>query len=433
MSNPLPYAPDAEQAVLASILLEPSAIYELDLEKKDFFSELNASIFGLMKECASSGESPDVPTLVGKAKDSGRAAMYLASLVASVPTPSLVGQYAKVVRRRRIQRDLLNAATLIADMAQNDEGVGTSELVPNAIGRLMRIDAPEKGAVRHVSEVIAEYMPKFEQMIDEQRDVWGIPTGLDIDKYIGGLIAGDLTIIAGPAGTGKTSLAMQTAFHVAFAGHGVLVFSLEMAESQYMGRMLSTIGNVNSEEIKRGKVKRTGDEYRRIKDESLRLSDAPLWIVDKGQTTDSIRAHLARMIQRGTKIEFVVIDYLDRLGDRGERDERVNGITRAVKGMSRDYDVCTWLLHAVNRKDELSLQSLKYGGDYDADEVILCGENELVIAKNRNGDTCKVPMVFRGGVTRWENPTLPGTPEPPRRIVSPPPVFVRDEWGNVVA
>ena len=102
----------------------------------------------------------------------------------------------------------------------------------------------------------------------------------------------------------------------------------------------------------------------------IALAMSPLFVVDTSQSTDSIRAHLARMAQRGEPVEFVVIDYLDMLQDEGgaaNEEKRVGRIARAAKRIARDYDCCVWLLHAMNRRDEISLRSLKYGGDYDAD------------------------------------------------------------------
>lgn len=413
MATPIPYNSDAEQAVLASVLLEPDALYGIDLEPREFFNETNARIFGLMREISAEGGTPDLVTLASRAQDAGKGASYLAGLLHSLPTAALIGQYADAVREARLKRDLLQASTEIAELALSD--TPAADLVPRAQSRLQRITTPEKGVLIPIQEALADYMPAFEQMLDEPRAVWGIPTALDLDKYTGGLIGGDEWIIAGRPGKGKTSLAMQTAFEVAQRGYGVVVFSLEMARRQYMLRLLSTLGNVNAEDIKRGKLRRSDDGYRRIREEALALSQSNLWIVDTSQSTDSVRAHLARLKQQHP-LHFVVIDYLDMLTDRIERDEqRVKYVARSCKRMARDFDVCLWLLHAVNRQSELNLQSLMYGGDYDADVAVLCHfpddrkdvSAELILAKNRNGDTCKLPMIYRGAVTRWDNPAKP--------------------------
>lgn len=432
MTHPIPYNAEAEQAVLGSILLEPSCLYDVDLEPSEFWNETNRVIFMRMKELTQRGETPDVVTLGGNTA-------YLTSLLQSIPSPILVRQYAEAVRRERVRRDLVNASTHIADLAYNGKDVDTVDLVPRAQAHLNHITTPDKGAVIPIADAVAEFMPQLETYIDEQRDVWGIETGLDVDRYIGGLIGGDLTLIAGRPGSGKTSLGMQVAFDVATRGHGVLVFSLEMARRQYMLRLASTLSGINSETIRRGQIDRCGQSYQDIKAPLFEISRAPLWIVDTTQSTDSIRAHAAKMKQAGIDLKFILVDYLDMLTDRGEKDERINGITRALKRVARDFDACVWGLHALNRGAELTLQSLKYGGDYDPDEVVMCDVDpkrtdetaNLLIMKNRNGDTCKVPMIFRGGVTRWENPAT-NTPEPPaymvrREIVSP----IVPSWDDV--
>ena len=429
METKIPANNEAEQAVLASILLEPNAIYEIDLAPRDFFFEINARIFEIIKAIAETGETPDIVTIATRSKDSARALPYLTSLIQSIPTPALIRQYAAAVRRERVKRDLLNASTRIAELAANPHDLETSELLPRAMGELNRIDQHESGAVVPIADAIADYTPVFDAMIESERDTLGVSTGLDIDKYIGGLIGGDLTIIAGEPGKGKTSLAMQTAFHVAMQGHRTIVFSLEMARRQYMLRLYATIGNVNAEDIKRGRIKRGSEQYARIMEGVNDLSLSPLFVVDEAQSTESIRGHLARMAQRGDAAKFVVIDYLDMLTDTGEELQRVKHITRASKRIARDYDCTVWLLHALNRSKELGLRSLMYGGDYDADEVVICHFEDartddaakLLIVKNRNGATCQVPMVYRGNVTRWDNPAY--DPQRGRVTLTPPPVW----------
>lgn len=429
----IPHNAEAEQAVLASILLEPRTLFEIDLTPRDFFLETNARIFEIMREISNAGDAPDIVSVAAKSKDSARALPYLTGLIASIPSPSLIRQYAEQVRRERIKRDLLNASTHVAEIAANSHDLETSELVPEAFRRLNKIELPERGVIVPIADAIAEYTPTFDALIESEREVVGIPTGLDIDKYIGGLIGGDLSIIAGEPGKGKTSIGMQTAFEVARNGHRTIVFSLEMARRQYMLRLYATLGNVNAEDIKRGKVKRHSAEYGRIMQGVDAIARSPLYVVDTSQSTESIRGHLAWLQQRGEPVEFVVIDYLDMLTDHAEGNEekRVGRLARAAKRIARDYDCCVWLLHAVNRKDEISLRSLKYGGDYDADEVIIChfednrqdNAAQLHIVKNRNGATCIVPMIYRGEVTRWDNPARI---EARRPIVTPPPT-----WDNL--
>lgn len=412
MTYPIPYNADAEQAVIASILLDPSALYHVDLAPDEFFSEQNRHVYALINQIARDGDTPDLLTVASRTKDNAKWLPYLTALASSVVSPSQIGQYAEIVRRERIKRELLHASTEIAEIAVNSRDTATVDLVPNGMALLQQIVTPERGAVVPIADAVAEYMPQLEKYIDEKKEVWGVPTGLDLDKYIGGCIGGDLTVIAGRPGTGKTSLAMQVAFHVALHGHGVLVFSLEMVRRQYMLRMLSTLSGVNSERIRRGQIERGGEEYHRIWEVSRDIASAPLWIVDTPQTTASMYGHVAKLQQRGADLKLVVIDYNDMLQDKADNEiSRVKQITRAEKQIARKFDVCVWALHALNRNGDLSLQSLMYGGDYDADEVVICDVKreraddsaDLLIEKNRNGDTCKVPMYFNGPTTQWRN------------------------------
>jgi replicative DNA helicase len=412
MAHPIPYNPDAEQAVIASILMDPSALYHIDLAPDEFFSEQNQQLYSLINEIAREGGTPDLLTVSSRTKDTSKWLPYLAAIATSVASPAQIGQHADIVRRDRVRRELLNASTEIAEIAVNGRDVTTPDLVPDAMAQLQKIVTPERGVIVPIAEAVAEFMPQIETYINEKKDIWGVATGLDIDKYIGGCIGGDLTVIAGRPGSGKTSLAMQVAFHVALHGYGVMVFSLEMVRRQYMLRMLSTLSGVNSERIRRGQIERGSADYHRIWEVSRDIGAAPLWIVDTPQTTASIYGHVAKMQQRGAEIKLVVIDYNDMLQDKADNEiVRTKQITRAEKQIARKFDVCVWALHALNRNGDLSLQSLMYGGDYDADEVVMCDVKaerlddsaDLLIAKNRNGDTCKVPMYFNGPTTQWRN------------------------------
>jgi replicative DNA helicase len=412
MAYAIPYNPDAEQAVIASILMDPSALYNVDLAPDEFFSEQNQHVYNLINQIAREGGTPDLLTVSSRTKDTAKWLPYLSAIASSVASPAQIGQHADIVRRERIKRELLNASTEIAEIAVNGRDVTTPDLVPSGMALLQKIVTPERGVIVPIADAVNEFMPQVEKYIDEKKDVWGVPTGLDIDKYIGGCIGGDLTVIAGRPGTGKTSLAMQIAFHVALHGHGVLVFSLEMVRRQYMLRMLSTLAGVNSERIRRGQVERGSADYHRIWEVSRDISAAPLWIVDAPQTTASMYGHVAKMQQRGADLKLIVIDYNDMLQDKAENEiTRTKQITRAEKQIARKFDVCVWALHALNRNGDLSLQSLMYGGDYDADEVVICDVKreraddsaDLLIEKNRNGDTCKVPMYFNGPTTQWRN------------------------------
>lgn len=408
----IPYNKDAEQAVLSSLLMAPDALYDLDLDAREFFNESHAQLFRIIREIASEGGTPDAVTIAARTNDPARWTSLLLDLNYFVPSPALIHQYAAEVRRDRIKRELADAATHIAELALNGHDVDTADLLTRAQSLLTKITTPERGAVIEIADAVAEYMPVLEAMLDDQKDTPGIETGFDFDKYIGGLIGGDLTIIGGYPGKGKTSLAMQTAFEVAGRGYRTLVFSLEMAKRQYMLRLVSTLAGVNSETIRRGQVQRESESYRRIKREAARIAIAPLSIVETSQSSETVRAQVIKQKQAGRDVQFVVVDYLDMLQDRaGNEMERVKTITRNMKRLARDLNVCVWLLHALNRGAELSLRSLMYGGDYDADEVMLCHFDDdrqdqsatIHIVKNRNGDTCKVPMIYDGRTTSWHN------------------------------
>lgn len=408
---------EAEQGVLGSILLEPARVFSVDLEPKEFYLEKHRWIYEAMRAAIRDGKDADFLTIAARLEEEKHleqvgGAAYLVALLNGMPTASLIQQYAGLVRREFIKRQLVLASTEIAELAYDCAEVATEDLVTRANGKLQKIQTLERGKAITVSDAIYEYLPTFNEFLDEKREVWGISTGLDIDKYIGGLMEGDFWIIAGDPGKGKTSLAMQIAVQAAMRDAATVVFSMEMTKTKLMDRLFAMLGNVNSEAIRRGKI--TEMERRQIMDAVMELDKAPLWIVEQSQSTSSIRAQVAQMQQRGIPVRVVIADYLRLLTDTAvSEDKRVDDICRAFKLIARDFNVTAILVHALNRSGE-GLNRLKYGGGYDPDVAIICDfENNrknydavIEIEKNRNGDTPDVKMVYRGEVFRWENPAL---------------------------
>ncbi len=414
IERPTPSNVEAEQAVLGSILLEPARVFAVDLEPHEFYLEKHRWIYDAMRAVIQDGKDADFLTLASRLEEQNRltpigGAAYLTALLSAVPTASQIEQHAALVRREFVKRQVLHASTEIAELAYDCADVPTEDIVTRASAQLQKIHTVERGRPISIRDAIYEYLPTFNEFLDQKRDVWGIPTGLDIDKYIGGLMEGDMWLIAGRAGKGKTSLAMQIAVGAAMRDATTLVFSMEMTKTKLMDRLFAMLGNVNSETIRRGRISEM--ERRRIMDAVMELDRAPLYIVEQSQSTSSIRAQVAQMQQRGTPVRVVIADYLRLLTDTAQsEDKRVEDICRAFKLIARDFNVTAILVHAVNRMGE-GLQRLKYGGDYDPDVALICDFEDnrkdyqavIEIEKNRNGDTPDVKMIYRGEVFRWEN------------------------------
>lgn len=418
----MPFDIDAEFALLGSILLEGNAIFDVDTEAHEFYLQKHQQIFGAMRQCMERGAALDVITVssalanVNQLEQVGGLG-YLTSLLNSVATASHARQYADAVRRAFIRRQIVDAATRIAEIGYDSKQIETADLVAAAMEKLRAIRTLERGEALHIGDAIADFLPRFEQYLDDQNRVWGITTGLDIDKYTGGLQSDHLWLVAGYPGKGKTSLALNLLERVCVVNTPAMFFSLEMSRDDLMQRLYASAGNVSSEKIRRGLI--SGEERDRILEGVNDLASAPLWIVDTPQTTDSIRAHVAKHNQTGAALKLVIVDYLRLLKDSGESETlRTNAITRAMKNLAREFHLTLILIHALNRSEAFNsaptLRSLNYGGDYDADVVIFTHWDDkrvdqsasLLIAKNRHGRTGEIPMIYREELTRWDNPVM---------------------------
>lgn len=419
MSLALPTNVEAEQAVLGSILLEPEALYQIDLGAPEFYLEKHQWIYAALGDLSRTGQKVDYLTLVARMEQAQQLALiggsaYLTQILNSTPTAAHVVEYAGLVRREYIKRQILAASQKLSLQAYDSKEIETADLKAQALAVVNGIDVPARQTVKPLADAIIEFLPTFNDYCDRKAEVWGIPTGLDLDKYTGGLQAGDLWIVAGKPGKGKTSLVLNIASFVSEHHTPTLLFSLEMTIEKLMLRLYAGAGNLSSEDLRRGRV--TAEQRVSLMDRLSELSNSSLYLVEQQQSTDSIRAHVSQLKLSGVELKLVIVDYLRLLRDRAESDlVKTLNISRALKILARDYGLTVILVHALNRKDGEDLQSLAYGGDYDADVVILTQFEDdrpehdkravLRIVKNRNGRTGDVPMLYLEGQTKWANPS----------------------------
>jgi replicative DNA helicase len=273
--------------------------------------------------------------------------------------------------------------------------------------------------------------------VDEQFDRWekiskapgitGIPTGLDIDRILGGLQKTDLVILAARPSAGKTALALNIACNVCRIGKRVGMFSLEMSTPQLIDRMVSSESRVDSFRFRTGDLK---DHWTTINKSAATMSEWPLHIDDTpGLSYMEIRRR-ARQLKKKSGVDLIIIDYLQLAsGDRNDgRTREVGSISRNMKHMAKELDIPVLLLSQLSRAVDSRpnkrpiLSDLRDSGEIeqDADVVIFIyrsdiywdkskGQNpeigvaEIAVAKHRNGPIGMKKVSFLESYTRFEN------------------------------
>ena len=401
---------DAEAAVLGACLLNPGLLDEITLGRGDFYTPSHAIVWEALQAMHTAGAPVDAITLVGRLADAGALGKvgggpYVHDLVNAVPAAANGPHYAarvKSMSRRRAVAAFAAAAKHIA--AGTDEEAMVAELR----SRLDALDdtAPKTGPVPW-SQVSLEGMEAIEAAGDGGQER-GIPTGLtDLDRVLTGLRPGDVTIIGGRPGSGKSILGAQIAAHAALdLGYPAVLASLEMRRHELYNRIIASRLSITLDKLGKGTLR--DDEWSKLARLAGDTADSPLWIEDEpNQTIESIGA-TARKWKRKHGLRLLVIDYLQLIKPpkAENRQAEVSKISREMKLLASQLEIPVILAAQLNRNPEGRSNKLPALGDLresgsleaDASNVILVhreaasdpnsvreGEADLIVAKNRHG------------------------------------------------
>lgn len=431
-----PHSIEAERAVLGSLLLDSEQIASVAefIKPEDFYKEAHQKIYTWLLDQNRKGEKADAIGLTAYVVstsdgDSMGGAAYVSSLPDYVATTENVDYHAKIVRERSIRRRLLQVAQQIADNSY-EGSVDISELVDQAEKDVMEVSQAQ-GDQRwtQLSEVLDAEIKNIEHRSENRGQVTGIPTGLtQLDVMLAGLQRTDMLVLAARPGMGKTALALNIAQHAAVHHNaGVGIFSLEMSRGQLATRMLVSEARVKSDDVRRGFLSEETD-WPKLERASETLFRAPLWIDDSpGLSITQVRAKARRLKREHPEVALMVIDYLQlmRGTKSGEsREQEISGISRGLKALAKELNVAVLALSQLNRGvegrvDKRPMPSdLRESGaiEQDADIIMFIyrdeqynpdspdkGVAEIIVAKQRNGETGTARVSWQGQYTRFEN------------------------------
>ena len=434
----VPFSLEAEQSVLGAILLEPSCLnVVMDLLPREeyFYGVNNQLIYGAMREMFVLGEPVDFVTVLEKLKenrdfDQDTGKVYLTQLAQLVPSIDNVEVYAQIVRDKYDLRTLMQAARSILDEA-SEGSEEPSLLLDAAEEKIYRIrQGKTVRGLQKLSEVLLETFDRLDRLNSPDKDQYqGLPTGIrELDSTITGLNRSDLIIVAARPGVGKTSLALNIARHVAVTkGRKVAFFSLEMGKEQLASRLLASEALVEGTKLRSGDL--SNDEWTRLVEASDILGKAPLYLDDSPDiTAQKMKAKLLRL----KDVDLVMVDYLQLMTSPKRSDNRVNEvaeITRSLKIMAKELNVPVVALSQLRRPTERTkdhrpgLSELRDSGsiEQDADIVIFLHREaynatseggqvtedmdqnaaEIIVAKNRHGETKPIPVHWQGEYMRY--------------------------------
>jgi replicative DNA helicase len=436
LERPLPQNLDAERSVLGAILIDNHALNTAveKLKPEDFFQNQHQLIFTQMIELGESQQAIDLVTLSEQLHRKGHleaagGAAYVAQLMDGVPRVGHLEHYARIVKEKSLLRHLIHATHEIQQTAMeaDEDPDAILDRAESSIFQLAE-DRVRVGLVP-MKEVVRDNIERLERIITEGRRITGLATGYSqLDGLTSGLQASELIILAARPSVGKTAMALNLAENMCMQGHAqVAIFSLEMSKESLLMRLLASMARVDAHKFRTGHLSR--DDWKQMTTTLAQLSEAPLWIDDSGSATVTEIGAKARRLKRDRGLSLVMVDYLQLIAGRGRfsnRNEEVSSITRGLKGLAKELQVpvvvLSQLTRAPEREDRVPhLSDLRESGaiEQDADVVIFLhrpnmfkkkgevtdeerAQTELIIAKQRNGPVDRIPFVFLGKFTRFE-------------------------------
>ena len=357
---------------------------------------------------------------------------YITEIINFVPTAANVDEYIRIVEEKAILRRLIEEATQIVTSGYNQEE-DINEVLDSAEKKILNVVKTKKGTeFRSIQDVLLKTQSDLETLSKQKNEITGIPTGFyDLDKVTSGLHDNELIIIAARPAMGKTAFALNLATNIAMnTDKTVALFNMEMSGEQLALRMLSSVGQIEANKLRSGKLEH--HDWKKFNEAMSRLAETKLFIDDTaGMTISEIKAKCRRLYNSEGGLGIVIIDYLQLISGSaryaGNRQQEVSEISRSLKTLAMELNIPVIALAQLSRtvegrEDKRPLLSdLRESGSIEQDADIVAflyredyytkqisidentSKSEFIIAKNRSGPTTTVDLIFRRNVSTFVN------------------------------
>jgi len=431
-----PHSAEAERSLLGGLMLDERAWDSVaDVVVADhLYRPDHRHIFAAIASLTERDQPADAVTVrdhleqLGLLEAAG-GAEYLARIVEDTSSAANIRAYAEIVRDKALLRRLIEVGGDISASAYETEGRRASELVDLAEQKVFEIaDQGARGrGFASLRQILPATIDRLDVLSHSDGDITGISTGFtEMDRMTAGLQRGELIIVAGRPSMGKTTLAINIAENAAIAQKvPTAVFSMEMSAEQLSFRMIGSIGRVNQQRLRTGRL--SDEDWTRIDSAVSMMSNVPIYIDDSaGLSPTEVRAR-ARRLKREHGLGMIVIDYLQLMSVAGSTENRateISEISRGLKALAKELDVPVIALSQLNRSVEQRndkkpvMSDLRESGaiEQDADLIVFIyreevyqpdtarkGIADIIIGKQRNGPVGEFHLTFLGEFTKFEN------------------------------
>ncbi|PIF31091.1 primary replicative DNA helicase [Flavobacterium sp. 9] len=439
-----PQVLELEEAVLGAMMIDKKGVDDvIDILQADaFYKDSHKFIFEAIVQLFTETQPIDLLTVSTQLKKNGKLELaggdfYLIQLTQKIASSAHIEFHSRIILQKFIQRSLIRISSEIIE-ASYDETADVFDLLDQAESKLYEVT---QGNIKRSSETAQSLVLQAKKKIEEiakQEGLSGVETGFhNLDKLTSGWQPSDLIIIAARPAMGKTAFVLSMARNIAIQyGHGVALFSLEMASVQLITRLISSETGLSSEKLRTGKLE--PHEWEMLSTKVKNLEKAPLFIDDTPSLSIfDLRAKCRRLVsQHGIKI--IIIDYLQLMtagGNNkggGNREQEISTISRNLKALAKELNVPVIALSQLSRAVETRgsskrplLSDLRESGaiEQDADIVSFLyrpeyykieewdddeaspttGQAEIMIAKHRNGGIENIRLKFIGHLGKFDN------------------------------
>lgn len=439
-----PHSIECEQALLACCIFEGgqesiTACIEAKIEMSSFYKPAHQILFQTFLDLYQESIPLDEIIISDRLKSKGQLELiggysYINEIVDRIQTPIHLTHYLSRVRDLALIRRLIRTSTQTIEQAytQQDNIEHFLESVEQEIfkiseGRITETAKPLKDSIDDATALV-------QKMIQNKGALTGISTGfVDLDKITSGLHSQEMIVIAARPSMGKTSIALNIAEAAIMANDKgkkptpTLLFSLEMSAEQLAMRLLCSYGRVDMQRLRDGFLDKQAETN--LARSAKVLKNAPLWIDDSGHITMLEMRAKARRLHSQKGLGLIIIDYLQLVtvnDSRIPREQQISEISRGIKSMAKELNVPVIVAAQLNRESEKEkrqprLSDLRESGaiEQDADLVLLISRKkdfdlsqedvanvvprDLIVAKQRNGSTGIVPLIYNKRLTRFDN------------------------------
>lgn len=419
---------EAEEAVLGALMIDKDAVFKVTdvLIADDFYKPSHSEIYDVILKLHEKHEPVDVLSVTARLEEKGKlqqigGSSYLTQLIEGVPTASHVDHYAKIVKEKKILRDLINASATITETAFNPND--DIDVVLDTIEQKIFAISQRSISQRFIplqDQLKAAY-ERIEKLHQGEGRLRGVGTGFSgLDNYLSGLQRSDLIVLGARPSLGKTTFALDIARHASLhSDQAVGIFSLEMSKEQVIDRLIAAEAKVPLWKLRTGRLK-DDTEFQMIQVGLDSLSNARIFIDDTPSPNILQMRSMARRLQAEHGLSLIVIDYLQLIQPRTTSDnvvQQISEISRGLKGLARELDVPVLALSQLSRLVDHretkipKLSDLRDSGsiEQDADVVLFIYRKdrdkinpepeekntaEIIIAKHRNGPLGTVKLKF---------------------------------------